>query len=166
MNYYLDQNQDCLKTTLENCEIFQTNKNLCEFCKVNFYVDSGICKAVNLPNCSKFIKNKNKCEFCARNFYLKNSSCIKQSHFFPENCERVSIENEYEKCAQCSNIDISSDQVEILFQVKETCHPKPNGCDIVDSETGKCLQCSQGYSGNLNQECFIESNKIYFLNNI
>ena len=94
--FYLN-GSDCLRYTLSDCEIYQTQTDRCQKCDDGFFDRNGTCPVITQDNCGTQSLDSNECTSCVRGYYLQNGVCLG----FTISC--LSYSSTKNECIACPN---------------------------------------------------------------
>ncbi|ELP91000.1 protein serine/threonine kinase, putative [Entamoeba invadens IP1] len=133
--YLLNENYTCESyvnfTSVFNCEIINSDKNICHRCLKGFYLSNGICKkcADNCDDCY----NLTLCLTCSNNYILSNKMCVLSSSIDTHCIKQITGMT---KCAICNTSYFRSNE--------GTCESCINNCTDCN-QMNKCLKCQDNY---------------------
>ena len=150
-SYYL-QNRRCFLRNLTNCEKYVANKNECETCEINYYVNknqNSICSLRTIvAGCSAYKLDSNECLSCASGQYVNNLN------------QCVSVTSSIPQCLYYTSNGICARCLDNYFLTDNECKIGTiQGCKIYDS-ISTCAECQSNYYIKNSTECIAYSSDL------
>lgn len=148
-SFYVNNEGQCLRQNIPNCQKHTNNQNFCEQCNNFYYASGGNCAPASpdvRENCRQTNPSINQCVYCSNGYFKESGSCNKPyTRPVIPNCQFTDslFDNGCQECIKDHK----------PVKIVKDCQKLPSGCLKFRSNSDTCLKCKENYEGNGSGGC-------------
>lgn len=143
--FYLE-NQKCKAGTINNCKTYLENKNACDVCEDDFYINEArdTCTQKNIDSCDKYLAgDENKCEICQNLKYPNNSGAECADITNKTDCYKSNGKDN--DCAECITGKIRTGAGVCTGDRTSAIYDSNCAANTSTSDDSSCSSCKDGF---------------------